>query len=42
MPLDGKALRAGFALIDRLGAKLSGAVGDFDAASLWEARGPPR
>jgi hypothetical protein len=36
VPADGGALIEGFALLDRLTAKLSLAVAEFDAAKLWE------
>jgi hypothetical protein len=39
VPVDAETLAAGVALWDRLGAKLAGATGDFDAAGLWELDG---
>ena len=39
VPVDGAALVEGFALLDRLAAKLSAAVGAFDRAGLWDLDG---
>jgi hypothetical protein len=39
IPVDGAALVAGFALLDRLAAKLAVAVGSFDSAELWDCDG---
>jgi hypothetical protein len=39
VPVDAAALVEGFALLDRLGAKLSAAVGAFDTAGLWDRDG---
>src|SRR5688572_30765051 len=36
VPVDGTALVALFALRDQLDARLAAAVGEFDAAALWE------
>ncbi len=38
-PLDSAELAPTLALFDRLGAKLSAAVGDCDHAGAWEADG---
>jgi hypothetical protein len=39
IPVDGAALVEAFALVDRLQAKLTEAVADFDRAMLWESEG---
>lgn len=39
LPVDEAVLTAAFALSDRLAAKISGAVAEFDAAGLWDADG---
>ena len=36
IPVDSKALRTAIALADRLTAKVTAAVGEFDAAGLWD------
>jgi hypothetical protein len=39
VPAHGPALAEGYALADRLAAKLSAALGDFDAGEGWDAEG---
>ena len=37
--LDGEALTEAFALLDKLTSKVTEAVGEFDAAELWDLDG---
>jgi hypothetical protein len=39
IPVDGAALAAGFAVLDRVVAKVAAAVGEFDSAELWDCDG---
>jgi len=39
VPVDGRALTQLLAVVDRLVAKVAGAVGEFDRAALWEIDG---
>jgi hypothetical protein len=39
VPAHGPALAEGYALADRLAAKLSAALGEFDAGEGWDAEG---
>src|SRR5688500_10457619 len=39
VPVDGRALEQLLGLVDRLMAKVAGAVGEFDRAALWDIDG---
>lgn len=40
VPMHGDALAEVLAIVDRLNAKVSAAIGEYDASGQWEIEGP--